>query len=70
MAELARQNDQAHFAKEARYSSWRLNSRLAAKEVPLAMLSEAEAPAYLRRKSAQGKAQFRDGMEENEPESL
>jgi len=26
-----------------------------------------EAPAFLRRKSAQGKAQFRDGRDENKP---
>ncbi len=70
MAELARQKDQAHFAKEARYSSRRMNTRLAAKEEPLAMLREAEAPAFLRRKSAQGRTQFRDGRDENKPESL
>ncbi len=69
MAELARQKDQAHFAKEARYSSRRMNTRLASKEEPLAMLGEAEAPAFLRRKSAQGKTQFRDGRDENKPKS-
>jgi Ca-activated chloride channel family protein len=70
MAELARQQDQAHFAKEARYSSRRMNTRLAAKEEPLAMLGEAEAPAFLRRKSAQGKTQYRDGKDGNKPDSL
>ena len=70
MEELARQKDQAHFAKEARYSSRRMNTRLAAKAEPLTMLGEAMAPAFLRRKSAQGKTQFRDGRDENKPESL
>jgi hypothetical protein len=70
MGELAKQQDQAHFAKEARYSSRRMNTRLASKEEPLAMLGEAEAPAFLRRKSAQGKTQFRDGRDENTPKSL
>ncbi len=67
MAELARQQDQARFAKEAVYSTRRMNTRLAAKEEIACLISEGEVPAFLRRKSAQGKAQFRDGRDENKP---
>jgi len=67
MAELARQKDQAHFAKEARYSSRRMNTRLAAKEEMASIASDGDAQAFLRRKSAQGKTQFRDGRDENKP---
>lgn len=70
LAELARQHDQAHFAKEARYSSRRMNTRLSAKEEMMSIASDGDAPAFLRRKSAQGKTQFRDGKEGNKPGSL
>ena len=60
MAELARSMDTARFRKEALYSSRKMNSRLSAKEELLAMsLDEESAKAsFLRRKTAQGKAQF------------
>lgn len=66
MAELARQQDKAHFAKEARYSSRRMNTRLAAKAEMASLISDGEVPAFLRRKAAQGKAQYRDGKDENQ----
>lgn len=67
MAELARQKDEARFAKEALFSSARMHSRLAAKEeVMQSLLDEAQAPSFLRRKAAQGKAQFRKGPEERD----
>ena len=60
MAEIAKSMDAARFKKEALYSSRRMGSRLAAKEELLAMsLDEESAKAsFLRRKTAQGKAQF------------
>jgi len=60
MAELARSMDTARFRKEALYSSRKMNSRLSAKEELLAMslADESAAPSFLRRKTAQGKAQF------------
>jgi Ca-activated chloride channel family protein len=70
MAELARRQDQAHFSKEARYSSRRMNTRLAAKEEMASLASDGDVPTFLRRKSAQGKAQYRDGKDENKPGSL
>ena len=70
MAELARQQDQARFAKEARYSSRRMSTRLAAKEEMASIASDGDAPAFLRRKSAQGKTQFHDGKGGSKPESL
>ena len=70
MAELARQQDQAHFAKEARYSSRRMNTRLAAKEEMASIASDGEVPAFLRRKAAQGKTQYRDGKDGKKPDSL
>lgn len=59
LAELARQRDAARFGKEAVYSGRRMNTRLSAKDEAPTLSREAEAPAFLRRKSAQGKAQFR-----------
>jgi Ca-activated chloride channel family protein len=64
MAELAKSMDSARFRKEALYSSGKMSRRLSAKEELLAnMASEGESASYLRRKKAQGKAQF-----ENRPE--
>jgi hypothetical protein len=34
------------------------------------MVSEGEVPAFLRRKSAQGKTQYRDGKDGKKPDSL
>jgi hypothetical protein len=59
MAELAKFRDLARFRKEALYSSGKMSRRLSAKEEMLAnMSSEGESASYLRRKKAQGKAQF------------
>lgn len=66
MVELARERDTARFSKEAMFSSRRMHSRLSAKEEALSMLLEAEAPAFLRRKAAQGKAQYRRGPEDGD----
>jgi len=68
-ARTARQQDQAHFDKEARYSSRRMNTRLAAKEEMASVASDDDVPAFLRRKAAQGKTQFRDGRDGNKPDS-
>jgi hypothetical protein len=62
------EQDQAHFAKEARYSSRRMNTRLAAKEEMASMASDGEVPAFLRRKVAQGKSQYRDGRGDKTPD--
>ena len=63
---LAKSMDAARFKKEALYSSRKMGSRLAAKEEFLAMsLDEESAKAsFLRRKTAQGKAQFRKAPDE------
>ena len=59
MAELAKTMDTARFRKEALYSSGKMSRRLSAKEEMLASLNdEASSASYLRRKKAQGKAQF------------
>lgn len=59
MARLARSLDASRFGKEALYSSRHLNSRISAKdEAPGSLLLEASAPSFLRRRTAQGKAQF------------
>jgi Ca-activated chloride channel family protein len=59
MAELARSMDSARFSKEALYSSRKMKSRISAKEESLdSLVMEASAPSFLRRKTAQGKAQF------------
>jgi Ca-activated chloride channel family protein len=59
MAELAAARDGARFRKEALYSAGRMDRRLAAKAERLADLDSEEAEAsYLRRKKAQGRAQF------------
>ena len=61
MAELAARRDVFAFAKEARYSTRRMNSRLTAKDEALSSAQDIGLPSFLRRKSAQGKAQFRRG---------
>ncbi len=67
LAELARQRDAARFGKEAVYSSRRMNTRLAAKDEAPYLSDEADVPAFLRRKQAQGRAQFRKGPEDKPP---
>ena len=61
VTELDRQKDEVRFAKEAVFSSRRMNTRLSAKEEPKSLVSEVAAPAFLRRMAAQGKKQFRKG---------
>lgn len=62
MAELAKAMDMARFRKEALYSSSKMSRRLSSKEEMLASLSsEGASASYLRRKKAQGKAQFDKG---------
>jgi Ca-activated chloride channel family protein len=60
MGELARSMDAARFRKEALYSSRKMNSRLSEKSEACfdSLVAEAASPSFLRRKTAQGKAQF------------
>ena len=59
MAELAKAKDAARFRKEATYSGRRMSTRLSSKvEDPGSVADEAAAPSFVRRKTAQGKAQF------------
>ena len=59
MSEFARARDAARFSKESLYSSGKMSRRISAKEELLAsMASEATLPSFLRRKKAQGKAEF------------
>lgn len=59
ISELAKNRDVARLSKEAMYSSRKMSSRVSAKvEEPMAMMAEAALPSFLRRKRAQGKAQF------------
>jgi hypothetical protein len=59
MAELAKSRDTARFRKEATYSSRKMSSRLSSKHEDLdSRVAEAAVPSFLRRKTAQGKAQF------------
>jgi hypothetical protein len=47
-----------------------MNTRLAAKEEMASIASDGEVPAFLRRKAAQGKTQYRDGKDGKKPDSL
>lgn len=67
MLTLSREQDQARFSKEAMYSSRRMGSRLSAKEEAMSLNEEVAAPSFLRRKSAQGKSQFRRGPKDGDP---
>lgn len=59
MAEIAKSMDAARFKKEALYASRKMGSRISAKEeMMMDLADEALAPSFLRRKTAQGKAQF------------
>lgn len=53
---LARRRDEAMFAKESRYTSRRMTSRLASRD-ELSVALSARVPEYTRRKSAQGKSE-------------
>ena len=67
MVEISHTMDTARFRKEALYSTKRMSNRLAAKEEMLGCLdAEIAAPSFLRRKAAQGKAQFRKGPDETQ----
>ena len=67
MVEIAHTMDTARFRKEALYSTKRMSNRLAAKEEMLGCLdAEIAAPSFLRRKAAQGKAQFRKEPDETQ----
>ena len=56
--EIAQMRDMARFSKESLYSSRKMHSRLSAKDEVMAMSAESSKASYLRRKKAQGKAQF------------
>jgi hypothetical protein len=59
LAGLARSADAAGFRKEAMYSGRRFHSRVSAKSEPLGDLAAEESvPSFVRRRAAQGKAQF------------
>lgn len=67
IAELASEMDTARFRKEAMYSSRRMAARVSAKdELHFDMATEAAAPSFLRRKRAQGKAQFERRPEDDQ----
>lgn len=66
MVDLARVQDQAGFSKEAMFSTRRMRSRLSAKEEMTNLHMDAMAPSFLRRKSAQGKAQYRKGPDSDD----
>ena len=68
MAELARSMDTARFRKEALYSSRKMNSRISAKdeEFSMSLAEEAVKSSFLRRKTAQGKAQFGEPPEDGQ----
>ncbi len=69
MAELASQRNLALFSKEAMYSSRRMNSRLSVKEEMTSVAGDGEVPAFLRRKSSQGRAQFRNRNGDGKPDT-
>jgi Ca-activated chloride channel family protein len=60
MQRLAQARDSERFSKEALYSSGRLSSRLSSThELTGSLEDELQSPSFLRRKRAQGQAQFR-----------
>jgi hypothetical protein len=58
MEKLAKKRDDAYFMKEALFSTVRMSSRLSSKSEDASVVSEADSISFLRRKTAQGKAQF------------
>ncbi|MCM8594083.1 VWA domain-containing protein [Accumulibacter sp.] len=65
MVDIARSMDSARFRKEALYTSRKMDGRLSAKAELLGSLAaEAAVPSFVRRKVAQGKAQFRKQPDE------
>lgn len=65
MTKLAARRDEMMFMKEASFSSSKMSTRLSSKHEESALVMESSIPAFLRRKSAQGKKQFFD--EEQNP---
>ena len=62
MADLAKAKDARRFGKEALFTYGKMNRRLSSKEEMLtSLVDEGASASYLRRKKAQGKAQFRSG---------
>lgn len=59
LTHLSELRDLEGLAKEAMYSSRRMHSRLSAKEERMHLAEESSSASFLRRKMAQGKAQFR-----------
>ena len=60
MSKLATKRDERMFMKEASFSSSKMSTRLSSKHEESSLLMDSISPAFLRRKSAQGKAQFFD----------
>lgn len=60
LEEIASERDMERFSKESLYSSRKMRSRLSAKDELMSMSAESSKASYLRRKKAQGKAQFDD----------
>ena len=58
MEKLATKRDDIMFMKEARFSSSKMSSRLSSKNEDSSLDKDEAEAAFLRRKSAQGKAQF------------
>ena len=64
MERLAKQMDDAYFMKEALFSDRKLSMHLSSKMESADLMSEVDSISFLRRKTAQGKAQFfEDGVE-------
>jgi len=58
MEKLAKKRDEAYFMKEAMFSTAKMSVRLSSKFEDASLISEADEMPFLRRKTAQGKAQF------------
>lgn len=58
MEQLASRRDLDFFSKEAMFSQARMSMRLSSKEELAGLVNESEKMSFLRRKAAQGKAQF------------
>ena len=65
MERLAKQRDDAYFMKEALFSDKRLGMHLSQKMESADLISEHNSISFLRRKTAQGKAQFFDDCGES-----
>ena len=65
MEKLAKKRDDAYFMKEAMFSTAKMSVRLSSKVEDASLVSEADEMPFLRRKTAQGKAQFFKRDEDN-----